>query len=658
MDPRVPATRRKVYGLALLLGLAVADAQAAGGQVFHRPRCSRVDCPVEHFRLDLERMTLSEGPLASDRDEQTLRVLKVRIERELETDGANPILWMALSEAEFGLGDPVPAMAAATRALELGADSSLALRARAAARMRMPGGEFEGATLYLQALERMTRASRSRFMADVRPLLTPVELDWWRSADLETLRPWIRNYWEHRSAMAGVRIEDRLAEHMRRVAVASRLYAPPGTGSGAAGYADVLQSPELNMLPFDDRGLVYVRRGPPLHEVHVATVDLFSELPSLAWLYGNVEGPVDVFHFARGGWGGSGYRLVIASPCDPTYEGGRSGTLSPVSDGWVMDGVSVSTDPEPPAVFCSGGDWRTQRANARLNAIELRRQALRALAIESPREPFARPLPAYFEHYMFRGPNNTTQVVTPVVVPVESGVTQPVELLVTFADNGGGVVRRQATSSTAQAQVGRSIESGGEAWGVAYAQTTVVPADDAAYRVVVRDPTDPARGSMWGGSVAVRSFTGYGAKVSDLVVAGPGPATWVRDETRLFLLPRQSFEPGATARVFYEVYDLAPGSTYSTELTLRPMEENLGQRVWRSISGTPEVSIRFDSQVPADAGSTLQELRSVGLPEAEGRYTLTVRITAQRGQVAESTREVVISRDAAVAAVEASGNAE
>lgn len=651
MDPRERPARRHALGLGLMLALlAVTEAGPAEGQIFHRPRCSRPDCPPEHFRLDVERMTLTEGPMASDRDQRDLQEMKERIQRELEGDPDNPVLWLALSEAEFGLGDPVPAMTAATRALELGADSSLALRARAAARMRMPGGEFEGATLYLQALDRMTRYARPRFMADVMPLLTQVELDWWRSADLETLRPWIRGYWEHRAALAGVRVEDRLAEHMRRMAMASRLYAPPGTGSGAAGYADVLLSPELNMLPFDDRGLVYVRRGPPLDEMQVPVSDMFSDLPSITWLYGNVEGPVDVFHFARGGWGGSGYRLVTAPPCDPTYQSGRTGSLSAVSDGWVVDAAAVTAEATPPAVSCFGGDWRTLQANARMNALEMRRQTMRALSAESPREPFLRPLPAFFDHYMFRGPDNTTQVVTPVVVPVADNATQPIELLVTFVNQGGGVVRREATSSTAQAQVQRSIESDGEGWGVAYAQTTVAPWADAAYRVVVRDPTDPTRGGMWGGTVAVRSFAGYGVKMSDLVVAAAGPSTWVRDGTRLFLLPRRAFEPGGDALVFYEIYDLEPGATYTTELTLRPEDENLRQRLWRSIAGSPEVRIRFESQVPENAGSTLQELRTVGLPDPEGRYTLTVRISGPRGQVAESTREVIISRDAATAA--------
>src|SRR5688572_15657664 len=108
---------------ALLLGLALLIPAAVEGQIFHRPRCSRPDCPEEVFREEVERMTLTEGALASDRDEQDLRELKTRIEQELEETPNDASLWLALSEAELGLGDPIPAMAAAARALEHGADT-------------------------------------------------------------------------------------------------------------------------------------------------------------------------------------------------------------------------------------------------------------------------------------------------------------------------------------------------------------------------------------------------------------------------------------------------------------------------------------------------------------------------------------------------------
>ena len=644
------AAARPARILILAAVLAALGPRPAAAQIFHRPRCSSATCPDSVFRLEVERMTLTEGPLANDRDAGNLRELRQRILRELEATPGDAELWLALSEAELGLGDPSPAIAAAGRALEAGADSSLALRAQGAARMRMPGGEREGAATYLEALAHMSRGARPRFLADMLPMLTPEELDWWRSADLETLRRWAWDYWEHRAALAGVPPEDRLVEHMRRIATASRLYVAPGTGSGASGDGDVLRSTALRALPYDDRGLVYVRRGPPLQELRVQS-DIFSELPSMTWLYAGVEGGVDAFHFAKSLNSGSGFRLVVAPACATDYAGNpRNFDAVAVAGGWVLTSAGTSSDVTRAAVSCFSGDAQTRRANAALNSIAMRREAIRALAMESPREPFDRAMPAFFDFFMFRGPDGITEVITPIVVPVGAGATQPVDMLITFADRGGGVVRRDATSSTTRANVQPSILSDGETWGVAYARTMVPPASAATFRVVLRDPADAGRGGMWGGVVSVRSFTGRGLRMSDLVVSGPGPGTFTRGSTRLFLLPGRSFAPGSNAAIFYELYDLEQGTTYRTELTLRPENESLGARVWRALTGAGEVRIRFDSPVPEDAGATLQELRSLGLPEEEGRYTLTVRVSDAHGGFAEATRSVVIARDAATPA--------
>ena len=642
----LPGAFRRM-ALALATVIAAAAPTAADAQIFHRPRCSNPSCPDAVFRVELERMTVTEGALASDRDHADLRELKQRIELELARAPEDATLWLALSEVELGLGDPAPAIAAARRALELGADSVLALRQQGAARMRMTGGEADGAELYLEALGRMTRASAPRFLADYLPMLTPEEYDWWRSTDLETLRAWARDYWEHRAALAGIGARDRLVEHMRRMATAARLYAPPGTGSGAVGDNDVLRLPALRVLPYDDRGLVYIRRGPPHEELRVPS-DIFSGLPATTWLYAGVEGSVDAFHFARGLSSGSGFRLVVAPSCDPNYVGSGTGvTPATVADGWVLTGAGISTDATRAAVSCFSGDAWSRYANASLNEIALRRETVRALAVESPRAPFDTALPAFFDFFSFRRADGATEVVTPVVIPVEPGTRQPVDLLVTFADRTGGVVRREATSASVRTEAQASVRSGGETWGVAYITTAVRPSDNATFRIVVTDATDASRGGMWGGAVRVRSFDSYGPKMSDVILSGPGPGIWSRGDTRLFLLPARSFVPGATASIFYELYDLEPGTTYRTELTVSREDEGVGQRLWRALTGAGEIRVAFESRVPENAGSTLQELRSLGLPRDEGRFTLTVRVTNAAGQSTEATRSVIISQDAA-----------
>ncbi|HUF13314.1 MAG TPA: hypothetical protein VMN78_09455 [Longimicrobiales bacterium] len=632
---------------ALMLTFWAGGPGPAHAQLLHRDRCSSITCAESLFQLELRRMVLTEGALASDRDARDLRFLRRRIRSELEQRPGDSFLWLALAEAELGLGDALPALRAATRGLAAGADSALAMRSQAAARLRVMGGERDGAEHYLAALARMSRASAPRFLADLLPMLTQDELDWWLSSDVERLREWTRDYWEHRAALAGVTVEERLAEHMRRSAVAARMFAPPGTGSGAAGNGDVLRQPELRVLPYDDRGLVYIRRGPPLDELRVSS-DIFSGLPATTWLYAGVDGSVDAFHFAKSLESGSGFRIVVAPSCDLDYVGsGMSSTPVSVSRGWVLGNAGLSADVTRAAVSCFSGDAHARRANAYMNALAMRQATARALATESPRAPFRTAVPAYYDFFMFRGADGATEVVTPVVIPIDNGIQEPVHVLVTFADQTGGVVRREATSSSVRTEVQPSIASAGETWGVAYVRTLVEPTDRAAYRVVVRDPGSADAGSMWGGNLSVRSFAGVTPTMSDVVVTGSGPSTWSRGSTRLFLLPARSFAPGAAAALFYELYDMQPGTTYRTELTLRRMDEGIGERLWRALTGAGQVRLRFDAQVPQDAGATLQELRSVELPSEEGRYALTVTVTTATGAVAQATRDIVIARDAA-----------
>ena len=636
---------------ALLCSLVLLSPGEGRSQLLHRPGCNSVDCEAPLFELEVERMTRMEGPLANDRDAGDLRVLQRRIQNELRARPDDPELLLALSEAQFGLADPLPALGSATRALAAGADSGLALRAQGAARMRVSGGERDGAALYLAGVARMTRQSAPRFLADMLPMLTQDELDWWRSIDVERLRGWTREYWEHRAALAGVTVEERLAEHMRRTAMAVAMFAPPGTGSGAVGYGDLLRQPELRVLPYDDRGLVYIRRGAPHDELRVPS-DVFSGDPVMTWLYAGVDGTIDAFHFGKGLSSGSGFRVVIAPACDANYLGsGMPMSATSVSGGWVarMSGMAGG-EVNRAQLSCFGGDAFTRRANASMNSLAMRQESMRALEQESPRLPFREPIPAFFDFYMFRSADGGTDVVTPIVVPAAAGAAQPLEVLVSFADEGGGVARREATSSSLITEVHQSILSSGEGWGVTYLTTVVEPAASAAFRVVVRDPLDPDAGGIWGGTVPIRAFDGPGLQMSDVVVAGSGPSSWNRGSTRLFLLPARSFQPGTPVALFYELYDMVPGATYETELVLRPVRESVAGRLWTALTGAGEVRVRFETRAPDDASATMQELRSMQLPMEEGRYSLTVRVTGANGQTAESARDVIISEDAARAA--------
>jgi hypothetical protein len=83
MSRTLPA---RMAAVTLTAWLMAAGTDPLGGQIFHRPRCSGPDCAENVFREEVERMTLTEGPLAYDRDERDLRELKQRIQSELAVD--------------------------------------------------------------------------------------------------------------------------------------------------------------------------------------------------------------------------------------------------------------------------------------------------------------------------------------------------------------------------------------------------------------------------------------------------------------------------------------------------------------------------------------------------------------------------------------------
>ena len=627
---------------------AIGVAGPADAQLLHRPRCSSVACPDSLFRLELERITRTEGPLASDRDADDLRMLRQRLQRELRSRPGDPWLLLAESEITLGLGDPLAALGAATRALEAGADSALAMRAQGEARMRVAGGAEDGAALYLAALGRMTRESAPRFLADLLPLLSETELDWWRSAHPERLRQWSRDNWALRAALAGVTLEERLVEHVRRLAVAVRRYDPPGTGSGAVPHEGVLRDPGHRVLPYDDRGIVYVRRGEPL-EVLRTPAPLLSSLPTMTWVYPGAHGGVDAFHFGRTRMGGTGYRALLVPGCTTTDVAFTESRLVENGAGWVQWNAMTDDEARRAATSCLARDAFARQSRVGLSRVALRREAMRAMHAESPRPPFPVPVPAFFDFFAFRGPDGRTELIAAVVVPVEENGARPIDVLVTIADETGGVVRRESATGRVRTAVERTIVSDGDGWGVTYASMEMAPTERATFRVLVRDPEDTDQGALYAGAIAVPAYAEARPAISDILVTGSGPATWSRGSTRLFLLPARAFVPGSTVALFYELYDVPAGTTYRTELEVTPVQESVGSRLWRAITGSGEVRLRFDAELPADGGAVHQELRSLTLPVDEGRYRLRVRITTSTGATMEETRDIVIAADAAAA---------
>ena len=183
---------------------------------------------------------------------------------------------------------------------------------------------------------------------------------------------------------------ERLAEHYRRLSFATRVYLRHGRRNVRPPGAMILDSADQR-LPFDDRGIMYVRHGEPDSIIRTIASDLAQ---NETWIYTGLNRPVGLFHFMRRDLDAD-FVLVDQIPCHRAY---------------VADRVQFDARLQRLAMGC---DTLGQLAIG----SELRRQTLRTLRGESDRTAFAEMLPFFYDIYTFRGDDGRTDVTAAVAIP-------------------------------------------------------------------------------------------------------------------------------------------------------------------------------------------------------------------------------------------------
>lgn len=153
----------------------------------------------------------------------------------------------------------------------------------ARARLMLAVGNRDGEALWWRAVASDDPAIAPALRADLRLLATDAELRELDALSGAARADWLHRFWGRRAAASLERERDRLGEHYRRLAWATKYYGQPTDARG---------------LPFDDRGVVYVKhgaptevRGPALLPSDDATRD--GELvvvPNMVWRYARADG--------------------------------------------------------------------------------------------------------------------------------------------------------------------------------------------------------------------------------------------------------------------------------------------------------------------------------------------------------------------------------
>jgi hypothetical protein len=127
------------------------------------------------------------------------------------------------------------------------------------------------------------------------------------------------------------------------------------------------------------------------------------------------------------------------------------------------------------------------------------------------------------------------------------------------------------------------------------------------FRLTVTDPADSTQGSSFGASLPTHLMKGF--NVSDIVLADTTDGgNFRRGTVALQVIPSRLFAQ-AKFRVFYEIYDLGPGSDYRTTMKIEPRESGVAAAL-KKLTGQTSIALSFEG-TKSDAKPAPAEVRTI-----------------------------------------------
>jgi len=461
------------------------------------------------------------------------------------------------------------------------------------------------------------------YLRDIVAYVGQEKLDSLRAAGADSERNFLREFWDDRAALGTVDVPTRLAMHYRRLALARERYMRRGVISVMDTTFARLRAPGPDE-EFDDRGMVYVRYGEP--DARAGTsVALADTGNTLTWYYhGTPYEPAATFHF------------LLDTNTPDYYLARRFGCGEPLLDEALQD-ASIAQVVAACAQYNSGDTGAAARVVS--YASRYREWVREAERKENAGPDFTRDLPFWYDLATLDGGAGKSTVVAAVGVPAHflkadtaEGRTRYVVRATLFVvDTVAGrieknSVTRQATSPgplPRDAIIDLAVE------------LPATPSLTSVYRLRVEDVIGGA-GAVYGGPHPVPSYAPGPVGLSDIILAGSQGASWERDGTKLSLVPTAEF-PGGKLKTYYEIYNLAPGAPFETEITVEP--QNRGG--FLGLGGNKPVKVSFRGEAGPDGGSAV--LRDVETRLQPGRYRIRVRVKAvNSGQAVERVRDFTV----------------
>lgn len=520
-----------------------------------------------------------------------------------------------------------------------------------------------GAAAYRAGLDAITTEREADlFWFDVRPIADEETNAAFGGLDAAGRQQFLRDFWQQLADASFVAVDERLAEHYRRldhVYRNFRLDLPERRHyTGAAAYVPPWQT------GFDDRGVIYLRHGPPDDTATYAGPEVQR---NISWKYEQLSGDPLVFHFVSDE-DVSDYKLV-RHLSDAIITNATKMTGQTVLSSATCTGLPGSTCDSYDSRILAGDrrafrelyssrgslDPFYDRAATGLDPQTLEREEINlatdinfATTTQSYDPGTGGDLPAPVYAVPFKGPGGATVVAFYYALPTTevsvlprpaggSQINYRYQLVVNGTDQQ--VAKRDEDDVTVASAKPIPREAGVMLPGV---RVVDVAPGQYSYGMKMTD-LNSGRSGLSRGAVTADDYSTSSLAMSGLVLASRvEPATdpsnpFVRwDRFKVLALPSRTFLRSQPVYVYYEVYGLAgPEARYRTTYTLASLQpdRNIVARFFSAVGellsdDEQEGAITYSFE-RSQSGETdpLLEYFSLDVSDSPaGDYLLTVEI--------------------------------
>jgi GWxTD domain-containing protein len=593
--------------------------------------------------------------------------------------GANPAVQLARGRVEREMGEVDSALAGFHAFIATGGDSGIGLFELARTEFFANEPAAAESSYYTGARIGTSELARALYRGDVALLADSAELkDYDAQPDPRARAAWLARFWNQRDVVEARDAGERLAEHNRRWLYAHRNFRLVSRHR----HYDITEVYRSAQAEFDDRGIIYLRHGEPDQRATYPS-DLNKIEPNQSWLYHRTGGDL-IFNFvARDD--ASDYKLVeslvdamgfgaavrAAGHPDPSvidlYASREQfgGTYARVARGGSLAGAALADERSTGRHDIKTGtttDSYRQRFPVALNVVisdfvvgtgptDPGRRADSERATESAGGDAATDRPTATDRESFRARPPVRQTLHVVfAIPADrlapepggEGVLYPLHFRLLVTDLHDSLVARLDTLrvfTAHQALHAPSYLSG--------RLSVPVPSGALRYRLLVSTTDQLAGQLVERDTLSVAALDGRSYTSSDVVMGRVGGGlVWLarqptggRDSTvvdSVLLNPLDRYPSGSVVELYFEVYGLAPGQTYHTEVRV---ERQGGRSIFGWIGGLfggghAPALLAFDAVA---TGPVTRVHRGISLKDVPtGNYVLTLTLTDPA-----STRRIV-----------------